>query len=133
MYKRLFYSYYKWSSKVNGDDEYPQYVALIILIFVTYCNILTLGLALRMIFDVSLNGSNITVPQMIVMLLLFSLPHYMFLIRANRYHSIVEDFDQKGQESQGKHNIFAWAYTFCSIILLFAVFLVQAAMNAGAQ
>lgn len=71
----------------------------------------------------------VTEPFIIITLIVFSIPHYLFLIRKHRYIDIKEEFEKKEERVRKKGGIMTWFYTVGSIIFLFAVFFLQATLN----
>lgn len=128
LYYRVYYHYYVWSARVNGEDEYPQYVALMVMIVVTYFNMITVLFSIDILFGMRLLDLVLTQPAVLLSLALISGPHYVLLVHKKRYKKIRDEFDN-GKGSSIKGTAVTWGYTFGSVLLLFALIFLKAWMN----
>ena len=113
-----------WVIAWNGEGLYRHLEALIIQVFLSLCNLLSVILILKKI--VGFNLGEMPAKYVVVMfMLLYSLPHYFLLMHNKKYIKIHREYEDLTEAEQRKGRMLALFYALGSILFLFFSFFIQ--------
>jgi len=118
LYKYLFYRLYIWNLKKWGEEDVPQWNALLGVTFMMYANILTMLHVFLQFFDINIFMLEQTPKKEIVILFvsLIVINFFIFIFR-NKYLSIVSELKAESKKKKQINLIFLWLYVILSFTL----------------
>ena len=118
-----------WSEKLHGDKESHEFTAFFSLTFLVYVNLLSLFLALKLIFNFSISHIELSKLEIGIYSLIPAIPQYLLLLHKKKYLNILKEFGIEDKKSSIKGTIYAWLYMTITLLILFGLVYIQMKIN----
>jgi len=121
-FRYLYYRLYSWNLRQWGDQDLPQFNALLGVSFLIYLNILALGEVIFVLFSSFLPTFNTFVKIFILIVgyMLLLLNFFLFVYK-KKYKEIAERFNNETKTDRNRRSVILWLYvifSFCVPVLI---------------
>jgi hypothetical protein len=119
-YEYLFFQFYHWSLRVNGEDDFPKYYAVLMLSLVTMVNIATIPPLIEILANRPLLAQIVEVPKIFlgILVCVYISMNYIYFSWNDRYLKINKLFEENNSLAGKRLTV---AYVLGSLLLLIAV------------
>lgn len=120
-YKYIYYWLYTWQKKLWGENDLPQYNAILGMGLSFVAVIMSFFSLLYIVFDVQFNIEEIPKAKILVFGYGILVVHYFLFIHKGKYKKIEQEFKNESKEERKRKGRWVLLYAFGS--LAFFIFL----------
>ncbi len=123
-YKYLYFRIYSWNLKKWGENDMPEWNAVLGVSFMMFINLFVLVLLFQFVGIAVFIGGGEPVPKktiIFIMLVLFGLNYFLFM-HSKKYKSIAKEYENEDTKKRKINTILLWLYTILSFLFPFLLF-----------
>lgn len=130
LYKYLYYRLYSWNLKTWGENDAPQWNALIGVSFMMLLNLSTIGIALQF-FKLTDFFIRDEIPKTELIFLMVGIGVFNFFqfIHHGKYEEISKEYEKEEPRKKSHNTVYLWLYTFGSFALFAGLAILYGKMN----
>lgn len=128
-YKYIYYWLYTWQKKLWGEDDVPEFSAVLGMSMSLICLFASIAIAIELVFDLRIIASNLSSLEVGVFGTIVILSHYFIFMHQGKFRRIEEKFGRESMEERKRKGKWVLLYTFGSITMFIFILIYGAWLN----
>ena len=116
-YRYFYYRLYAWNLKTWGEEDMPQWNAMLGVSFMMFVNFCTLGILLQIFGLVSFLKDPAPKVAIVVIITIFLFVNYFQYVHNGKFFNIAEEFKNEPRKKRVFNALLLWLYVIGSLAL----------------